>query len=68
MKNRIPEFDQFGVGVLAFTDRAGGGVLTNNYIGLSVAYHKALDEDGYHQIAPAYEYMLLKDWTPKSSI
>ncbi len=55
MKNRIPEFDQFGVGIIGFTDRAGGGVLTNNYLGLSVAYHKALDEDGFHQIGAGFQ-------------
>lgn len=55
MKNRIPEFDQFGIGILGFTDRAGGGVLTNNYLGLSVAYHKALDEDGFHQLGVGFQ-------------
>ena len=50
MKNRIPTNDQFGIGLLGFTDRAGDGVLTNNYMGLSMAYHKALDEDGFHSI------------------
>src|SRR5438046_5174669 len=29
LKNRIPEFDQFGVGVLAFKDQSGNGVLQN---------------------------------------
>lgn len=55
MKNRIPEFDQFGVGILGFTDRAGDGVLVTNAAGLSVAYHKALDEDGYHQIGAGFQ-------------
>jgi len=55
LKNRIPEFDQFGVGFLGFTDRAGGGVLVNNSIGASVAYHKALDENGYHQLGAGFQ-------------
>src|SRR5215213_931592 len=49
LKNRIPENDQFGMGVMAFSDKSGNGVLQNNYLALSTAYHKSLDEDGYHQ-------------------
>src|SRR5947209_19793357 len=38
LKSKIPEFDQFGVGVLAFSDKAGNGILQNNAIALSTAY------------------------------
>lgn len=55
LHNRIPEFDQFGVGLLGFTDRAGDGVLVTNAAGLSVAYHKALDENGYHQLGAGFQ-------------
>jgi len=55
MKNRIPEYDQFGVGVMVFGDQAGGGALTENYAALSLAYHKALDENGYHQIGAGFQ-------------
>ena len=55
LKNRIPENDQFGVGIMAFSDKAGNGVLQNNYLALSTAYHKALDEDGYHQIGLGFQ-------------
>ncbi len=55
LKNRVPEIDQFGVGVLGFTDRAGDGVLVTNAAGVSVAYHKGLDEDGYHQIGVGFQ-------------
>lgn len=55
LQNRIPEFDQFGVGILGFTDRAGDGVLVTNSAGLSVAYHKALDEDGFHQLGVGFQ-------------
>jgi type IX secretion system PorP/SprF family membrane protein len=55
LKNRIPEFDQFGVGVMAFSDKSGNGVLQNNYLALSTAYHKALDENGYHQIGLGFQ-------------
>jgi type IX secretion system PorP/SprF family membrane protein len=55
LKNRIPEFDQFGFGVMAFTDKSGNGILQNNYLALSTAYHKALDENGYHQIGLGFQ-------------
>lgn len=55
LKNRLPDFDTWGIGILALTDKAGGGVLTNNYIGLSTSYHKALDEDGFQQIGIGFQ-------------
>jgi type IX secretion system PorP/SprF family membrane protein len=55
MKNRIADIDQFGVGIMGFTDRAADGALTNNYMGLSMAYHKGLDENGYHQIGAGFQ-------------
>ena len=55
LKNRLSDIDQLGVGVLAVTDRAGDGVLVTNYAGLSLAYHKGLDEDGFHQIGAGFQ-------------
>lgn len=55
MKNRLPDIDQLGVGILGVTDRAGDGVLVTNYAGLSLAYHKGLDENGYHQIGAGFQ-------------
>src|SRR5688572_15279155 len=55
MKDRISELDQFGIGFMGFTDRAGDGVLTNNYVGVSLAYHKGLDENGYHQLGAGFQ-------------
>src|SRR3982751_782211 len=42
----LPDYDTWGIGIMALTDKAGGGVLTNNYLGISTAYHKSLNEDG----------------------
>lgn len=53
----IPENDTWGVGIIALTDKAAGGVLTNNYIGISTAYHKALNEDGFSQIGIGFQGM-----------
>lgn len=55
LKNKLPDYDKWGVGILALTDKAGEGVLTNNYIGLSTSYSKALDEDGFKQIALGFQ-------------
>ncbi len=56
MKNKLADIDQLGVGVLALTDRAGDGVLVTNSAGLSLAYHKGLDENGYHQVGAAFQF------------
>ncbi len=55
MKNRLSDIDQMGIGILGVTDRAGDGVLVTNYAGLSLAYHKGLDEDGFHQIGAGFQ-------------
>jgi type IX secretion system PorP/SprF family membrane protein len=55
MKNRIPETDQFGLGLMAYSDKAGDGALNSTYFGLSLAYHKSLDENGYHQIGAGFQ-------------
>lgn len=55
LKSRIPEIDQFGAGVMLFTDKAGNGVLQNNYLGLSTAYHKGLDENGFNQLGIGFQ-------------
>ena len=55
MKNHISEVDQFGVGVMAFTDKSANGALQYNYLSLSTAYHKGLDEDGYNQLGAGFQ-------------
>jgi len=55
LKNHIPDYDQFGIGLLALTDKSGNGVLQHNYVGVSTAYHKALDESGFHQIGLGFQ-------------
>jgi type IX secretion system PorP/SprF family membrane protein len=44
-----------GIGFLGITDRAGDGVLVTNSAGISLSYHKGLDEDGYHQIGVGFQ-------------
>jgi len=55
LKSNIPEFDQFGIGVLAFSDKSGNGVLQNNAVALSTAYHKSLDENGFNQLGLGFQ-------------
>ncbi|MEQ1676128.1 MAG: PorP/SprF family type IX secretion system membrane protein [Chitinophagaceae bacterium] len=55
LNNRLSDIDKMGVGILGVTDRAGDGVLVTNYAGLSLAYHKGLDEDGFHQIGAGFQ-------------
>ena len=55
LKNSLADIDQLGVGILALTDRAGDGVMVTNSAGLSLAYHKGLDENGYHQIGAGFQ-------------
>jgi type IX secretion system PorP/SprF family membrane protein len=55
LQSRIPEIDQFGVGVMLFSDKSGNGILQNNFGAVSLAYHKGLDEDGYHQIGAGFQ-------------
>src|SRR5215217_5332926 len=50
LKDNIPEFDQFGIGFMGFTDRSGNNVLQYNYFAASTAYHKSLDENGDNQL------------------
>ncbi|PZR24597.1 MAG: hypothetical protein DI535_21725 [Citrobacter freundii] len=55
LKDRIPENDQFGIGFMGYSDKAGDGALNSTYFGLSLAYHKSLDENGYHSIGAGFQ-------------
>ena len=45
LSNRIKQFDRLSMGVLFLSDQTGNKVLTNNHLGLSLSYMKALDEE-----------------------
>src|SRR5882672_760143 len=55
LRNRLPDNDTWGLGLMAMTDRTASGILTSNYISFSTAYHKALDEDGLHQLGVGFQ-------------
>jgi type IX secretion system PorP/SprF family membrane protein len=53
--NRINPNDTWGVGLMAMTDRTANGILNSNYISISTAYHKGLDEDGLSQLGFGFQ-------------
>ncbi|MCY7421067.1 MAG: PorP/SprF family type IX secretion system membrane protein [Chitinophagaceae bacterium] len=55
MKSSIAPNDTWGVGVMAYSDQSANSTLKINYLTLSTAFHKGLDEDGYHQIGAAFQ-------------
>jgi type IX secretion system PorP/SprF family membrane protein len=55
LKDRISELDTWGVGIMAMTDKTANGVLSSNYISITTAYHKGIDEDGLHQIGIGFQ-------------
>jgi type IX secretion system PorP/SprF family membrane protein len=55
LRNQIADIDRWGVGVLALSDQNGNGALTTNQFLISTAFHKGLDEDGYHQIGAGFQ-------------
>jgi type IX secretion system PorP/SprF family membrane protein len=55
LMNRLPEFDTWGVGIIGLSDQSGNKILKNNFIGISTAYSKGLDENGFHQISIGFQ-------------
>lgn len=55
LRDYLPEIDRWGIGTLFMNDQAGNGALTTNQFSLSTAYHKGLDENGYHQIGVGFQ-------------
>jgi len=55
LADRLPETDAWGIGVMAMTDKTASGILTSNFISLSTAYHKSLDEDGLNQLGVGFQ-------------
>jgi type IX secretion system PorP/SprF family membrane protein len=55
LQNKLPEIDRWAGGIMALGDQQADGVLKNTYYAFSTAYHKGLDEDGYHQVAVGFQ-------------
>lgn len=55
LKDKLPDYDRWGIGILALKDQEGNGLLKNTYLGLSTSYHKSLDEDGFSQLGIGFQ-------------
>ncbi len=55
MQNLIAENDTWGVGMMGYSDQSANSAVKFNYLTASTAFHKGLDEDGYHQIGAAFQ-------------
>ena len=55
MQSRIDANDTWGVGAMGYSDQSSNSAVKFNYLTLSTAYHKGLDEDGFHQIGAAFQ-------------
>lgn len=50
LDKKIDFTDNFGVGLMGYSDASANGAVKFNYASFSTAFHKGLDEDGYSQI------------------
>jgi len=55
LKDNIHKGDILGIGFSGVSDQSGDGALSLNYGSASVAYHKALDEDGYSTLGLGFQ-------------
>lgn len=55
MRNHISSTDTWGVGVMGYSDQSANSALKFNYLSVSTAFHKGLDEDGYQQIGAGFQ-------------
>ena len=51
----IPSTDTWGLGLMGYTDKSAAGAVSFNYFSISTAYHKGLDEDGFHQLGAGFQ-------------
>ena len=50
LTNTLDARDRLGIGVMGYSDRTANGAANYNYASFTAAFHKGLDEFGYHQI------------------
>lgn len=55
LASKLPENDTWGIGFMGMNDKTAAGALNSNYFSFSTAYHKSLDEDGYHQLGVGFQ-------------
>jgi type IX secretion system PorP/SprF family membrane protein len=55
LQNKIAYTDNWGVGMMAYSDNSANGAVKFNYASVSTAFHKGLDEEGYSQIGVGFQ-------------
>lgn len=55
LKNHIASNDTWGVGLMGFSDKSAAGAVSFNYVSLTTAFHKGLDEEGYNQLGAGFQ-------------
>jgi type IX secretion system PorP/SprF family membrane protein len=55
LRNSISPTDTWGVGFMGYSDQSANSALKFNYLSVSTAFHKGLDEDGYQQIGAGFQ-------------
>ena len=55
MQSRISPNDTWGIGFMGYSDQSANSAVKFNYLTFSTAFHKGLDEEGYHQIGAAFQ-------------
>ncbi len=55
LSDKIAYTDTWGVGLMGYSDKSADGAVSFNYVSLSTAFHKGLDEDGFHQIGTGFQ-------------
>ncbi|MEJ7679444.1 MAG: PorP/SprF family type IX secretion system membrane protein [Segetibacter sp.] len=55
MRNHISSTDTWGAGVMGYSDQSANSALKFNYLSVSTAFHKGLNEDGYQQIGAGFQ-------------
>ena len=55
LQDKISNTDNWGVGMMAYSDNSANGAVKFNFASVSTAFHKGLDEDGYSQIGVGFQ-------------
>lgn len=55
LRNHISPTDTWGLGFMGYTDQSANSALKFNYLTVSTAFHKGLDEDGFQQIGAGFQ-------------
>jgi type IX secretion system PorP/SprF family membrane protein len=55
MQSHISSTDTWGLGFMGYSDQSANSALKLNYLSISTAFHKGLDEDGYQQIGAGFQ-------------